>query len=243
MSKIVLELRKVKKIYNLGLPNEVQALRGINLIIREGQFVAIVGPSGSGKTTLLDILGCLLRPTEGQVFVDGKDVSKLDDNEMAYIRKKKIGFIFQEYNLIRTFTSIENVSLALRIGGKSKKYAEQEAAKLLDMVGLGHRLNYRTGLLSGGEQQRVAIARALANQPKIVLADEPTGNLDTKSGMQILALLEWLNIEKGYTFVVVTHDPEVTRYANRVIFLKDGIIIKEIEKRDHRIVKLDRVIK
>ncbi|MEM5798008.1 MAG: ABC transporter ATP-binding protein [Candidatus Aenigmatarchaeota archaeon] len=242
MNKII-ELKGVKKTYNKGMPNEVRVLKGINLTVMRGDFITIVGPSGSGKTTLLDIIGCLLKPDEGCVWIDGKDVSKLDDDQLAKIRKEKLGFVFQEYNLIRTFTPVENVELALRIAGKSKKMAIEEAKKLLDMVGLGHRMNHMSGLLSGGEQQRVAIARALANQPKIILADEPTGNLDTKTGKQILTLLEWLNIEKGYTFVVVTHDPEITRYANRVVYLKDGTIIKEIVKKDHKIVKLDKVIK
>ncbi|RLJ08533.1 MAG: macrolide ABC transporter ATP-binding protein [Candidatus Aenigmatarchaeota archaeon] len=243
MSKVILEVKGVEKIYNPGQPNEVRAVKGIDLKVHKGDFIAIVGPSGSGKTTFLDILGCLLRPSKGKVIIDGKETERLSEDGLARVRREKLGFVFQQYNLIPTFTALENVSLALRVAGKSKKSAEKRARELLEFVGLGKRLNHPAGLLSGGEQQRVAIARALANEPEIILADEPTGNLDSKSGKQVLELMKWLNLEKGYTFVVVTHDPEITRYSNRVIYLKDGKIIKEIIKKDRRIIRLDRLIK
>jgi putative ABC transport system ATP-binding protein len=184
-----------------------------------------MGPSGSGKTTLLDIVGVLLKPTSGTVLIGGVDTSQLTDDELAKIRRKTIGFIFQQYNLVQSFTALENVELALRIGGKSRLEAKERALKLLDMVELSHRINNRPSQLSGGEQQRVAIARALANKPKIILGDEPTGNLDTKTGNKILGLLKKLNKEEGYTIITVTHDPEVSRIADRHIKLRDGVII------------------
>ena len=231
----VLELFDLYKIYNENMENEVRAVQGISLKVKRKEFVSIVGPSGSGKTTLLDMIGTLLKPTRGKVIIDGHNTSRLSDDTKALIRRKKIGFVFQQYNLIRTFTAKENVMFALRIAGrKDPKRAEE----LLKTVGLEHRINHPASLLSGGESQRVAIARALANDPEIILADEPTGNLDTKSSKVILDLMQWLNLEKGYTFVVVTHDPEVTRYSNRIVHLRDGKIIKEVIKKDHRIVKI-----
>ena len=237
MSKIrnVLVLENLCKTYNLGMHNEVKAVCDIDLKVKRGEFVSIVGPSGSGKTTLLDMIGTLLRPTKGKVYIDGHDTNRLSDDSLAYLRRKRIGFIFQQYNLITTFTALENVMLALRIAGKKSK---ERGIELLKMVGLEHRVNHRASLLSGGESQRVAIARALANEPEIILADEPTGNLDTKTSKNILNLMEWLNLEEGYTFVVVTHDPEVTKYSHRVVFLKDGKIVKQLVKKDHRVVKI-----
>ena len=234
----ILDIQDVKKFYNPGMHNEVQALKGVNLKIRPGEFISIVGPSGSGKTTLLDVIGTLLTPTAGKVIIDGVNTSMMNQDTRARVRRGKIGFVFQQYSLINSFTSTENVGLALRIGGHSKGDAEGKARELLKMVGLGHRLDQRTSLLSGGEQQRVAIARALANDPKIILADEPTGNLDTKTSKMILELMKWLNVEKGYTFIVVTHDPGVTKYSQRIVYLKDGAIIKELRKKDHKVIKI-----
>ncbi len=236
--KYILEIEDAKKFYNPGKHNEVRALRGISLKVLPCEFISIVGPSGSGKTTLLDIIGTLLKPTSGKVILDGINTSRMSQSTRARVRRGKIGFVFQQYNLINTFTATENVSLALRIGGHSKHDSEKKAEELLKMVGLEHRMKQKTSLLSGGEQQRVAIARALANDPKIILADEPTGNLDTKTSKMVLELMKWLNIEKGYTFVVVTHDPEVTKYSRRIVYLKDGAIIKELRKTDHRVVKI-----
>ncbi len=237
MSKVknVLVLQNLCKTYNPGLHNEVKAVCSVNLNIKRGDFVSIVGPSGSGKTTLLDMIGVLLRPTSGKVYIDGHDTSRMCDDSLARIRRDKIGFVFQQYNLIRTFTSLENVMLALRIAGKRSK---DRAVELLKMVGLEHRIHHRTSLLSGGECQRVAIARSLANDPEIILADEPTGNLDTNTGSKILNLMEWLNLERGYTFVVVTHDPEVTKYSHRIVYLRDGKMVKEVIKKDHKVVKI-----
>lgn len=221
MSKLVIETKKVKKTYNQGRASEVTVVRGISLGIEKGDFVAIMGPSGSGKTTLLDIMGLLLRPTAGTVLIDGLDTEKMSDSELARIRGKRIGFVFQQYNLIPSSTALENVEISLRINGKSRKEARIRATKLLKMVGLSHRLGNKPGQLSGGEQQRVAIARALANDPSIILADEPTGNLDTKTGGIILDLLTKLN-KKGYTIVLISHDPHITKYADTIIRIKDG---------------------
>jgi putative ABC transport system ATP-binding protein len=228
--RIVMETRNVKKGYNLGMDSEIYALKGVSLKIREGEFVSIMGPSGSGKTTLLDVIGCLLKPTSGEVFVDETEVEELSDNELAKIRGRKIGFIFQQYNLIASITAMENVELSLRINGASKAEARDRAKKLLEMVGLGNRTKNKPSQLSGGEQQRVAVARALANDPKIILGDEPTGNLDTKTGNKILELLRYLNKKKGYTIVVVTHDDRVMEYTDRLIKLKDGEVVKDGRK-------------
>ncbi len=223
----VIEIKNVNKYYNQGLPSEVHVLKDVSICFTRGSFVSITGPSGSGKTTLLDIIGCLLKPTSGQVFIDGIDTKELSDNQLAKIRGEKIGFIFQQYNLVQSFTALENVEFALRIVGKSKHEAKKRARELLNIVGLSKRITHRPSELSGGEQQRVAIARALANDPKIILGDEPTGNLDTKTGNKILQLLKTLNKEKGYTIILVTHDPKVSTFANKIINIRDGKIIKE----------------
>lgn len=221
----VIETKDIKKCYGDGC--KVTALNDINIHVEKGSFVSIMGPSGSGKTTLLDVIGCLLKPTSGEVYLDGKKVIGLDDDELAVIRKEKIGFVFQQYNLIQSFTALENVELPLRIKGKSKWEAEDKAKRLLQMVGLGDRLTHKPSQLSGGEQQRVAIARALANDPRIILGDEPTGNLDTKTGQKILNLLKELNQKEGYTIIVVTHDPRVAEYSDKVINLLDGEVLNE----------------
>jgi len=224
-SEYIIETRDVHKVYNPGMDSEVHVLKGIGLRIKRGSFIAILGPSGSGKTTLLDVIGCLLKPTSGEVWIDGVITNELDDGELAGIRGKKIGFVFQQYNLIPSQTALENVELPLRINGRSRKEAEKRARYLLKLVGLGERMGHRPPQLSGGEQQRVAIARSLANDPKIILGDEPTGNLDTKTGRKILELLKELNKKKGYTIVVVTHDHRIEKYTRNIINLVDGKII------------------
>jgi putative ABC transport system ATP-binding protein len=192
-----------------------------------------MGPSGSGKTTLLDILGCLLKPTQGDVFIDGVRTADLSDDELAVIRREKIGFIFQQYNLIPNATAIENVAISLRVAGKSKWEAEDAAKRLLKIVGLEDRMTHKPSELSGGQQQRVAIARALANNPKIILGDEPTGNLDTKTGQLILNLLQQLNHKEGYTIVVVTHDSRIAKYTDKIISLLDGRVVREEHMDNH----------
>ncbi|MDY6964678.1 MAG: ABC transporter ATP-binding protein [Halobacteriota archaeon] len=200
----------------------VPALRGINLKIDEGEFVAIIGPSGSGKSTLLNMIGCLDRPTSGRVIIEGVDTSELSDNELAKIRREKIGFIFQQFNLIRTLDASENVALPMMFDGVESDKRMRRAEELLEIVGLAHRKNHKPPELSGGEQQRVSIARALANDPEIIFGDEPTGNLDTKSGEIVMTFLEELN-KKGETLVIVTHDPEIAKRADRTISMRDGI--------------------
>ena len=222
----VVELKDVHKYYGKDTPSEVHVLKGINLRIRKGEFISIMGPSGSGKTTLLDIMGCLLKPTTGHVFIDGIETNRLSDRELARIRGKKIGFVFQQYNLISSLTALENVEIALRINGWSKQEAKRRSHELLEIVGLKRRINHKPSQLSGGEQQRVAIARALANNPKIILADEPTGNLDTKTGFMILKLLKDLNKNNEYTIVIVTHDLRVGKIADKTIKIMDGRIVK-----------------
>ncbi len=219
----LIRVEKVEKVYNQGEPNELKVLRGIDLKIERGEMVAIFGPSGSGKSTLLHIMGCLDRPTSGRVFIEGKDVSRLSDDELALIRREKIGFVFQQFNLVNALTALENVEIPMRISGKSKVKSEKRAKELLRSVGLGERLNHFPRQLSGGEMQRVAIARALANEPDVILADEPTGNLDSKTGDEIVNLMKKLN-DKGYTFVIVTHDPTVAKHASKRIKIKDGKI-------------------
>ncbi|MCX8178807.1 MAG: ABC transporter ATP-binding protein [Candidatus Aenigmarchaeota archaeon] len=222
----VIKLENVEKVYNAGKENELKVLRGINLEIKEGEYVSIVGPSGSGKSTLMHIMGCLDRPTSGRVLIDGQDVSKLNDDQLAKIRREKIGFIFQQFYLIPVLNAMENVKIPMNLNNYSKNDKEEKAKRLLEMVDLGHRLYNFPNQLSGGEMQRVAIARALANDPKIILADEPTGNLDSKRGQEIINILEKLN-KQGRTIIIVTHDLNVAKRAKRKIMIKDGVVIKE----------------
>ncbi|MEM3361487.1 MAG: ABC transporter ATP-binding protein [Candidatus Bathyarchaeia archaeon] len=220
---VILDVCEVKKSYRIGKVT-VQALRGVSFCVGEGEFLAVLGPSGSGKSTLLHLIGCLDRPDDGEIIIEGRNVLKLSDDELADLRLKKIGFVFQFFNLLPRLTAFENVKLPLVLAGASEKESYEKAKELLELVGLGERLNHRPSELSGGEQQRVAIARALVNNPKLVLADEPTGNLDTKSGWEIVNLMRRLNEEMKQTFIVVTHDPQIAEVADRIIYLRDGLI-------------------
>jgi len=224
----VLETKNVRRTYQMGMVI-VSALRGVSLQIEEGEFVAILGPSGSGKSTLLHVLGGLDRPEEGEVLIDGISLYALNDNKLTDMRLHKIGFVFQFFNLLPRLTALRNVEIPLTLANVSEQESVRKAREMLELVGLGDRIAHRPTELSGGEQQRVAIARALINDPKIVLADEPTGNLDTTTGGEIVRLMQRLNKEKGQTFVVVTHDPSVAENANRILFLKDGLIQGEKE--------------
>jgi len=222
--KPIITLENVRRTYQMG-EVEVQALRDADLKIKENEFVAIIGPSGSGKSTLMHMIGCLDRPSSGKIFLDGIDISKLNDSGLARLRGKKIGFIFQFFNLYPTLTAKENVELPMLILEVDRKERERRALELLEIVGLKKRIEHLPSQLSGGERQRVAIARALANDPSILLADEPTGNLDTKTGSEIMKFLNKLQKEKKLTIVMVTHELHIARYAERIIHVKDGKII------------------
>lgn len=219
----VIEMKDVTRVYKIGQA-ETQALCGVNLTIQEGEFTALVGPSGSGKTTLLQLLGCLDRPSSGTIHIKGKDVSKLNPNQRADLRKATIGFVFQFFALIPGLTAYENVELPLLLTGVKGNQRKARAQELLVAVGLSDRTHHRPDQMSGGEQQRVAIARALATRPILVLADEPTANLDSENGKQVMQIMEQLNKETGTTFLFATHDPRVVPFAQRVIELRDGRI-------------------
>lgn len=227
----LLELRGVKKIYQQG-KIEVPALKGIDLIVEEGEFTTIFGPSGSGKTTLLNMIGCLDIPTEGDIFLNDRKISDLSKKELALVRRYSIGFIFQSYNLIPVLTAFENVEFAIRlIGSVSEKNIQEMALKSLAEVGLEGKENRKPGELSGGEKQRVAIARALVKKPRIVLADEPTANLDSETGQDIVKIMMKMNEEFGTTFIFSTHDPQIMERAKRFINLKDGMIFFDRKER------------
>ncbi len=220
----LIELNQVDKVYKLD-ENKVNALTDLDLKINKKDFIAIVGPSGSGKSTLLNLIGFLDKPTSGKIYLEGNDTSKFNENELAKIRKEKIGFIFQFYNLYPTLTAKQNIELPMILAEKSKTEREKNVSKLLELVGLKERMNHLPSQLSGGESQRVAIARALANNPEIILADEPTGNLDTKTGEEIINLLSDLNKNLGVTLVLITHNLEIAKFADKTIKLKDGKIV------------------
>ncbi len=222
MAQKVIDIQKIGKTYRIGT-QEVNALLSVDLQINKGEYVALMGPSGSGKSTLMNILGCLDTPSRGSYKLNGTDVSNMTDNELAEIRNKEIGFIFQTFNLLARNTSLDNVALPLVYAGVSKKERSDKAAKALASVGLGDRMEHRPNELSGGQRQRVAIARALVNQPAIILADEPTGNLDSKTSHEIMDLLEEIH-KKGNTVIIVTHEEDIAKRAKRIVRLRDGVI-------------------
>ncbi|MEE8604800.1 MAG: ABC transporter ATP-binding protein [Candidatus Aminicenantaceae bacterium] len=221
----LIHLENVERIYTVG-ETQVKALKGISCSIQKGDLLAIMGPSGSGKSTLMNIIGCLDKPTSGEYFLEGQEVSKMNKNQLAHIRNKNIGFVFQNFNLLSRTTALENTELPLLYSDIPSKKTKELALHALAQVGLEGRELHKTNQLSGGEMQRVAIARALVNSPSLLLADEPTGNLDTKTGNDIMAVLKKLNKDNNITIVLVTHDPEVSEIARKTIFLRDGLIEK-----------------
>jgi putative ABC transport system ATP-binding protein len=223
---LIVEAVELKKIYMLGkIP--VEALRGVNLKVESGDFLAVLGPSGSGKSTLLNLIGALDKPTAGKMLIDGVDISTLNDNQLADLRRR-IGFVFQFFNLIPRFTARDNVELSMSIGDMSKAERRKRAVGLLETVGLKDRMNHKPTELSGGEQQRVAVARALANNPRFLLMDEPTGNIDSKTASEIMRLIKRLNEEKGVTIIMVTHDQHLAREAKRIVQMFDGLITSDM---------------
>jgi len=225
----IIRAEDLTKTYRLGETN-VEALRGVSININKGELVSIIGPSGSGKSTLMHLLGCLDTPTSGKYFLEGEDVSKLNDTQLATIRNKKIGFVFQTFNLLPHLTVLDNVILPVVYNAKSNlRETERKAMELLEIAGIKERAKHLPAQLSGGERQRVAIIRALINDPLIVFADEPTGNLDSKTGLEIIKILKELNEEKGVTEIIVTHDSSVTQFTHKIIHIKDGLIEKEIK--------------
>ena len=220
----MIHTENLSKTYRMG-EVEVQALRDVNLEIKDGEFIAIIGPSGSGKSTLLNLLGCLDKPTSGAVFIDGINTGKLSENALAEIRREKIGFIFQQFNLIHTLNALENVALPMFFAGVGREARLKKAEELLVKVGLGDRIYHKPSELSGGQQQRVAIARSLSNDPEVVIGDEPTGNVDTEAGDAIMDILEGLNRDEGRTIIVVTHDAEIAAHAGRTKRMRDGKVL------------------
>jgi len=230
MKKSIIKLENVWKIYEMG-EVKVKALQGLSLDVNEGEFLAIMGPSGSGKSTAVNMIGCLDVPTKGKIMLDQHDISKLSESDLAQIRGRKIGFIFQQFNLIPTLTALENVALPIVFQSVDRETRTKRATKLLEIVELGDRMKHKPAELSGGQQQRVAIARALANDPEVILADEPTGNLDSSTGETVMGFLQKLNRKEGKTIIIVTHDNNVAKHANRIEFLKDGKVIKSLRRK------------
>lgn len=229
MSNSIIKVSCLKRDFALG-SGWIQVLKGIDLHIEKGEYVALMGPSGSGKSTLMNILGCLDTPTSGEYILNGKDVSKMNDNELAEIRNKEIGFVFQTFNLLPRTTALDNVALPMVYAGKNKTERTQRASEVLTQVGLEDRMDHQPNQLSGGQRQRVAVARALVNNPSIILADEPTGNLDTKTSIEIMGLFDEIHAQ-GNTVILVTHEEDIAEHAHRIIRLRDGVIEKDIRKK------------
>jgi putative ABC transport system ATP-binding protein len=230
----VISVRNLVKRYIVG-EIEVKALRGVNLEVERGEFLSVTGPSGSGKSTFMHIIGCLDKPTSGQYFLDGQDVSRMSKDQLAAVRNKKIGFVFQGFNLLSRTSALDNVELPLLYGGNAPKTAErhQRAVEMLTLVGLGNRTDHHPNQLSGGQQQRVAIARALINTPSILLADEPTGNLDTRTSIEVMDIFQRLNVERGITVLLITHEMDIAEYGTRIVTFRDGQVVgdKPVERR------------
>lgn len=226
MNQTVIDIQGITKTYVNGKLS-VPVLHGIDLVVNKGEFVSIMGPSGSGKSTFMNILGCLDRPTTGSYRLNGDEVATLSDDELAYVRNKQIGFVFQSFNLLKKLTALENVALPMIYAGVNKKMRIERATQLLQSVGLGERMDHLPSELSGGQRQRVAIARALANNPAIIMADEPTGNLDSKSTIDVMNIFRGLH-DEGRTILLVTHEPDIATYASRNVVLKDGIIVEDL---------------
>ena len=229
MRKTVIKLDNVWKTYKMG-DVEVHALRGMNFEVKQGEFVAIMGPSGSGKSTAVNMVGVLDIPSKGDIYLQGKNIANLSESALAQIRGKKIGFIFQQFNLIPSLTAKRNVTLPMIFQDASYSKRTKRAEKLLNLVQLGNRMDHKPSEMSGGQQQRVAIARALANDPDVILADEPTGNLDSKTGKLVMDFLQEMNKKEKKTIILVTHDAHLAKFAERIAYLKDGVIIKEIRR-------------
>jgi putative ABC transport system ATP-binding protein len=228
MSKPIIEVRNLRKVYRTG-DVDVEALRGVDLTVERGEFLCVVGPSGSGKSTLFHILGGLTPPTSGQVLIDGNDLSRLSDGDRTALRRRMVGFVFQKYNLLPTLSAADNIAIARHIAGKDMAH-DEKFRQVLDLLGITHRLQHKPRALSGGEQQRVAIARAIVNHPALLLADEPTGNLDSKNSAAVLGVLRDLNERLGQTVLMITHDPNVASYGHRIVHMFDGRIV-EAERR------------
>ncbi|MDO4301844.1 MAG: ABC transporter ATP-binding protein [Clostridia bacterium] len=228
----------IRKIYKNG-KIEVEALKGVDLLVEKGEFVSIMGASGSGKSTMMNILGCLDTMTSGKYFLDGEDISKTSGNKLAYIRNKKIGFVFQSFNLLPKLTAIQNVELPMIYGGVKPKERHEKALEAMKKVGLAERINHKPNEMSGGQRQRVAIARSLVNDPAIILADEPTGNLDSKSSVEIIEIFQKLNFD-GATIVMVTHEPDIAAYTKRIVKFTDGIIISDEPVKNPLIAEVSR---
>ena len=222
---MLIDVRDLTKVYEMG-DIQVHALRGVTFTVESGEFIAIVGPSGSGKSTMMDILGCLAKPSEGEYYLEEEEVGQLSDNRLAEIRNRKVGFVFQSFNLLQRTTALHNVELPLIYSGLSRKERRRRAFEALESVGLADRVHHKSNEMSGGQIQRVAIARALVNNPSMIFADEPTGNLDTRSGGEIMAIFDELN-EAGNTIIMVTHEPEIAAHSRRILHIRDGLIERD----------------